>query len=220
MISKADYKKVVEYGAADLPAVPIEQITAIRVLFADNLVGRSQMTWDADALDSMARLLPGCPFTVNHDWYDIDKTQGVIYDAKRLTLPAAPEKFLTDYAKDLNKQIIAKDGWMPIVGKVALFDGSEMLEKLSLGSAGKVSIGGFRVTEIWCPLCKCSFHNRDICSHVPPSPWYDNSEQTAPYTVRKDVCDMGETSLVLIPNAPSAGVITNDISRYFEDYAL
>jgi hypothetical protein len=217
-LSSRDYRKYLKFASADLTPPTAEELTMARFIFADNLIGRSQMTWAIEALDSIAERLIGMPFTVNHDWDEVEDVQGVIYDATRLELSEAPSKFVNNYAAVLNKKIIRKEGWMPVVGKVAFRGGSQILEQLAMGAGNKVSIGGFRITDIWCPTCNCSFNDRTICTHVPPHPWYEDSENTAPYTIRKDVCDMGECSLVLIPNAPSAGAITNDIADYFKDY--
>ena len=217
ILSEADYKKVLKYGAADLTPPDREALASFRVIFADNLVGRSQMTWAHDALKSIASRLPGCPFTVDHDWEEVSKTIGVIYDATVLGLPSAPDKFIDTHAADINREIIKKDGYKPVIGKVAIYDGDEALAMLSIGGGTKVSIGGFRVTDLWCPICDTSFFD-EACPHVPPSPWYEDDEDTAPYAIRVDTTDMGETSLVLIPNAPGAGVVTNDIAEFFRSY--
>jgi hypothetical protein len=226
-LSYRDYQKYQKFASADLPAPAAENMVCMRFIFCDNLVGRSQMTWDKMALDSIAERLQGMPFTVNHDWDDVAEAHGVIFETRRLDLAAAPPKFTNNYAEKLNKGIIKKDGWMPVVGKVAfeLDADSEMgeqvaatLQRLAMGAGNKVSIGGFNVTDIWCPVCDCSFQDRTVCSHSIPHPWWMDTDATAPYAIRKDVDDMGEASLVLIPNAPSAGAITNDIAEYFKDY--
>jgi hypothetical protein len=226
-LSYRDYQKYLKFASADLPAPKQENLVMMRFIFADNLIGRSQMAWHPDALDSIAKRLIGMPFTVNHDWDEVGEAHGVIYDAQRMSFPDAPQKFTNNYAEKLNKGIIKSDGWLPVAGKVAFQlepgtdlgeETAETLNRLALGTGNKVSIGGFRTTEIWCPLCQCPFEDRTICGHLPPSPWYEDTDVTAPYTIRKDINDMGEASLVLIPNAPSAGAITNDIAEYFKDY--
>ena len=211
-----DYKKVLLHGSADLKSPRSGDLESIRIIFTDNMIGRSYRTWDREALDSMAELLPGCPFTVDHDWDDIKSAVGVIYDAKVLDLKTIPNKFIGKLTPELNRKILSDDGWMPLVGKIAVYKDSCIIEQLALGSAGKVSIGGFNVTSIWCPLCKCDFADDD-CPHNAPSPWYEADENTAPYIIRKTNNDMGETSFVLIPNAPNAGMITNDIASFFAE---
>lgn len=213
-----DYQKYLKFASADLEPPSAESLVCLRFIFADNLVGRSLKTWSTKALDSIAQRLPGMPFTLDHNWDEVDEVRGTIYDAVRMQFDTAPDKFINNYAKADNKAIIKRDGWQPVVGKVALRGDSDTLNQIAMGTGNKVSIGGFEVTDIWCPLCNCSFYDREICTHVPPSPWYEGDENTAPYTIREDVCDMGEASLVLIPNAPSAGAITNDIASYFKDY--
>lgn len=213
-----DYQKYLKYASADLAPPAAEGLVMVRFVFADNLIGRSQMSWDVQALDSIAKRLVGMPFTTDHDWDEVEEAQGVVFDAVRLQCPDAPSKFTDNYASKLNKAIIKQDGWTPVVGKVAFLADAEILGQIALGTGNKVSIGGFRTTDIWCPMCCCSFNDRSTCEHVPPSPFYESADNTAPYIIRKDVCDMGEASLVLIPNAPSAGAITNDIVDYFKDY--
>jgi hypothetical protein len=158
------------------------------------------------------------PFTVNHDWNEVEEALGVVIDAQRLSLETAPDKFVNNYAKKSNRSILKADGWMPVAGKVVFRNDNEILDQLSMGMGNKVSIGGFNVTDYWCPICRVSFEDRSVCSHVPPSMWYEDTDKTMPYIVRKDVDDMGEVSLCLIPNAPSCGAITNDIAEYFKDY--
>jgi hypothetical protein len=217
LLSTAEYNQFTRFASADLPAPTKEQLTKIRFIAADNTVGRSLMTWSRKALESIAKKLVGMPFTINHDWDNIAESKGVIFDAKLYEIQEVPKFLIDNYALKDNTAIVNKQGWTPVVISVAFYDGDEILEQLAIGSGSKVSIGGFGpVTDILCPLCNCSFYNRDICSHVPPSPWYRTGENTAPYTVREDVEDMGECSLVLIPNSPSATIIDNRLASLFE----
>lgn len=217
LLSQEEYQIYLKYVPDGIEPIAREELEKVRFIAADNTIGRSLMTWSRKALESIATRLVGMPFTVDHDWYNVTRSIGIIFAAEVVEAASIPKSMIDNYAFSDNKSIIAKNGWTPVVMSVAIpKSNSEVIEQLATGSASKVSIGGFKVTEIWCPLCNCSFHNRGICSHVPPSPWYSNGENTAPYTIRQDTVDMGECSLVLIPNSPSATIVTASLAKLID----
>nr|WFD61482.1 MAG: hypothetical protein [uncultured cyanophage] len=65
--------------------------------------------------------------------------------------------------------------------------------------------GYFTIEDLWCPLCDCSFYDA-ACPHLIPSLVEPDTEITAPFYIRKGSKDLGEVSLVLIPNLPGAKV--------------
>lgn len=194
-------------------APPLTQSEVITVPFvaADNLVNRSLDRWDIPSLAAMAKLLPGLPSLLDHDWDDVSKTWGKIYNAQLVRTQDASREVL-DRAGNLsaNQQIAAQEGLAQVVCEVFAPADSPVIQALKSGLIGGMSTGGFRFTDYHCPLCNSSFSDA-ACPHVPPDPYWGllpgEDSSIAPYAIRVGLFDMGEASVVTIPNLPNAGVI-------------
>lgn len=208
----ADQLKVINSympsGAASLTA---ESTTVVSFVAADNLLSRSLDRWDPDCLATMAERLPGLPALLDHDWEDTSKEWGRIFAAEVVRIDKASAELL-DQAGNLeqNRKIVSKEGLVRVVFSVFSANDSPVVKALRRGHSGKISTGGFRFRDYWCPICDTSFSDPD-CPHIPPYPGWgiypDEEDGIAPYATRIGLYDIGEASIVTIPNLPNAGII-------------
>jgi hypothetical protein len=195
-------------GADKLTA---EQVISVPFIAADNLINRSYDKWDIPSLATMAAMLPGLPAMLDHDWDDISKIWGTIYNAELVQSNSAPNAAL-DRAGNLenNRKIVATEGFSQVVFEVFATVDSPVVRALQGGHPGSISTGGFRFRDYVCPLCNTSFSDEENCLHVPPDNWWrlpGTHATIAPYAIRVGMFDIGEASIVSIPNLPNAGII-------------
>lgn len=209
-LSSDQLKLINQFTPEQLEPLQAEEIEIISFIGADNLINRGLGKWGTDELATLAKLLPGLPFTLDHDWGDVSKTQGIIFDARVNKFGVAPEPILTAAGNfDWNRRIVAEEGYITCEFDVAIPSSSPALGGLRFGQLNTVSLGGFNYRDHICPLCKASFSD-ERCPHLIPEVWMgwtvDTDKRFAPYYVRSGVYDLGEASLVTIPNLPGAGV--------------
>ena len=193
------------------PALTADNTVTVPFVAADNLLNRGLDRWDMDSLAAMANLLPGLPCLLDHDWDDTSKEWGRIYSAELVRSRLAPDGALNRAGNfDQNRQIVNKEGFAQVVFEVFTAPDSPVVRALLRGHSGNISTGGFRFTDYVCPTCNTSFSDAE-CPHIPPYPMWgiypDEEEGVAPYAIRTGLFDMGEASIVTIPNLPNAGVI-------------
>jgi hypothetical protein len=191
------------------------EATAIEVvpfIATDNLVARSRTKWALPAIDTIAKLLVGKSFELNHDWDDVGSIVGVVFNTKVLHLNSVPEAYLL---QQKSSDVFQSEGYHPVIAEVAFPRTSTLLSGLQLGAVPNVSIGYFLITDLICPWCETSFSDYEDCPHVPPSPWYSDYSLTAPYAIRADTTDMGELSSVVIPDVIGAQMITNQYKAIY-----
>ena len=129
----------------------------------------------------------------------------MVFEAEVLHLNQIPREYLRPKG---NQELFIKEGYHPVIALVAFPRTSSLLSGLQLGALQNVSIGYFVVDELICPYCETSFWDSE-CPHIPPSNWRSDSLFTAPYAIRPDTSDMGELSLVTIPDVLGAQMILN-----------
>jgi hypothetical protein len=194
-------------GASSMTAA---EVITIPFVAADNLVNRSLDCWDVPSLKKMTQLLPGLPMTLDHDWDDTSKEWGRIYNAEFIRSQTAPEGAIDRAGNaNRNRQIIAKHGFNQVVFEVFAPVDSPVVKALKRGHSGGVSTGGFQFTDYFCPSCDKSFYDEN-CPHVPPDRWMGITEDdpdVAPYAIRVGLFDIGEVSIVTMPNLPNAGIL-------------
>jgi hypothetical protein len=192
--------------------VEASEIEVVPFIATDNLVARSRTKWALPALDTIARLLVGKPFELNHDWDDVGAIVGVVFDAKVLHLSSVPAPYLL---QKKSSDVFQSEGYHPVIAEVAFPRTSTLLSGLQLGAVPNVSIGYFTTTDLICPWCETSFNNYDDCPHIPPSPWWRDCSTTAPYAIRADTTDMGELSSVVIPDVIGAQMIKTEYASLY-----
>ncbi|MBD2005627.1 MULTISPECIES: hypothetical protein [Cyanophyceae] len=199
------------YTSAVLEPLEAHEVITIPFIAADNLLNRGLGKWAADDMDAIALLLPGLPFTLDHDWGDVAKTQGLIYDARVVKSPEAPAWAVNRAGNfDQNRRIVAKEGFIQTVCDVAFPAVSQIVQGLRFGFLGAVSMGGFQYKDHACPICNSSFEDKH-CPHYLPDPMWglvaESDNNVAPYYIRRGIYDLLELSQVLGPNLPAAGAI-------------
>lgn len=178
------------------------------IVATDNLISRSRSKWHKDALLQLAELIVGLPFTLDHDWDEVAKVIGRVFAARVKKYDTAPARILRACGQQINNlQVIKADGgYITCECDVFIQIDSPAVQAIKLGKIDRVSIGGFDYDDLWCPLCDLSFFDKH-CPHGVPDSWHSyDDDELAPYYQRKDVCDLGEISAVLIPNVPGAGI--------------
>lgn len=178
------------------------------IVATDNLISRSKSKWHKDALPELAELIVGLPFTLDHDWDEVEKVIGRVFAARVKKYDTAPNRILKACGQQINNLQAIKDdgGYLTCECDVFIQIDSPAVQAIKLGKIDRVSIGGFDYQDLWCPLCDLSFFDKH-CPHGVPDSWsWDDDEDLAPYYQRKDATDLGEISAVLIPNVPGAGI--------------
>lgn len=188
-----------------------ENTIIVPFVAADNLVNRSLDRWDLDSLQKMADLFPGLPMLLDHDWSDVGKVWGKIFESTYEHFSSAPRDSINAANNGkLNRQVVKDEGFGQVVAKAFSSPMNPVVQAIQNGFIGKVSSGGFEFKDYHCPLCKTSFRD-ESCPHYPPDKYWgitaDNDPDVAPYAIRVGLSDMGELSVVTIPNLPNAGVI-------------
>lgn len=181
------------------------QVAVVNIVVADNLMNRSRGKWSKDSLQKLAALAPGITFTLDHDWENIGKAQGRVFDSSYLEMEPPYEELTRAGNFDLNRWIVGEEGYARVEVKAVVPVDAPVLESLWLGITGEVSLGNFTIEDIICPLCNHSFYDSQ-CPHLIPSLYEPDDDLTAPFYIRKGSKDLGEVSLVLIPNLPGAKV--------------
>jgi hypothetical protein len=181
------------------------QVVVVEITAADNLMNRGRGKWSKDSLLKLAMLAPGITVTLDHDWENINKVQGRVFDAKYEEEEPPDNELAKAGNFELNSWIVGDEGYAKLELKAIIPVDSPILESLWLGTISYVSLGNFTIEDLWCPLCDCSFYD-DKCPHLIPSLVESDTEITAPFYIRKGSKDLGEVSLVLIPNLPGAKV--------------
>ncbi len=192
--------KISKYSNADP-----HQIAVVSIVAADNLMNRSRGKWSKESLQKLALLAPGIPFTLDHDWDEVEKVQGRVFDASYIEMEPPYEELNKAGNFELNRWIVGEEGYARVELKAFVPIDAPVLESLWSGTTSYVSLGNFTVEDLWCPLCDRSFFD-STCPHLLPSLFEPDEDMTAPFYIREGSRDLGEVSLVLIPNLPGAKV--------------
>lgn len=188
-----------------------DQVISIPFLAADNLINRSGDKWDVDSLRQMARLFPGLPATLDHDWESTLKEWGRVYSAQLVESSDVPMEALERAGnKGLNNGVVKKEGFWQVVCQVFATVDKPIVQMLNSGHSGSVSTGGFQFRDYHCSECGTTFDDPK-CPHIPDNPWLTRAERKelsiAPYSVRVGLYDLAEISIVTVPRLPNAGII-------------
>jgi hypothetical protein len=197
------------YQPRDTEPLTADEICLVEFTAANNLVNRSRSRWHPTALPELVDLIPGVNLMLDHDWDDVAKNQGLIISAWLIRDVTAPIELIEAAGNGkYNRKIIEAEGYQSIHFDAAIRVNSPLMDSLRYCEVQNISQGGFEYKDIWCPLCDCSYHDPE-CPHFLPSYWDDGDPKyTMPYYERKDVTDLGEISLVTIPNLPCMRVVS------------
>ena len=73
--------KINQYTPKDATPLESSEIVVVEIEIADNLLNRSYGVWDTETLDEIAKLIPGLPITLDHNWSQVSLEQGKFFDS-------------------------------------------------------------------------------------------------------------------------------------------
>jgi hypothetical protein len=214
-LTERQIAKVNQFIPVGFPPVDAEKLTVVQFVVADNLVNRGRSKWREKDLKILARMLDtmGVPHTSDHDWEDIEKTQGLVIAGNIVKNSTAPDNLISAAGnKGLNSEILKKEGFVQVVATVVFPIDSPIVQRLSVGIGRAVSLGGFAFKDYVCPICETSFTYKN-CPHYIPEGWDvlgEDQDLVAPYYIRDGLYDLGELSSVLIANLPGATALVGN----------
>lgn len=206
--TKDDLNLINQYQPRDAEPLTEDELLCFEFIGADNLLNRSGSKWHYTAIQQLADRMAGLKLLLDHDWDEVDKSQALIFRAWVETEPTAPIAVMEAAGNGTyNRSIVADEGYISLHFDCAIRASSPLVDALRFAEVGNISLGGFQYKDIWCPICDCSFYSDD-CPHYIGYHWDDEkSNLVMPYYERKDVFDLGEASIVTIPNLPGAKVV-------------
>jgi hypothetical protein len=196
----------------DTEPLKADEMAVVEFVAADNLLNRSGSKWHISALSELTDLLPGLNLMLDHDWNEVQKNQGIVIWAWLEKTDSAPIELIEAAGNGIwNRQIVSNEGYASIHIDVAMRINSPLMDALRYCEVQFLSQGGFDYKDVWCPVCDDSYFG-ESCHHLLPDAWgyRDKEEQklTMPYYERKSIVDLGEISVVTIPNLPGARVVS------------
>lgn len=214
-LTQQQLAKINQFIPDGFPPVNHEKLTVVKFTVADNLVNRGRGKWREKDLIILAKMLDtmGVPHTLDHDWENIEKTQGLVIEGKIVKEKTAPDNLVSAAGnKQLNSEIIKKEGFVQVLATVAFPIDSPIVQRLGMGIGRAVSLGGFAFEDYVCPICETSFTYKN-CQHYIPGgwdAWGEDPNLVAPYYIRDGLYDLGELSSVLIANLPGATAVVGN----------
>lgn len=203
------------YRPRGTPRIETHEVVSIPFIASDNLMSRSYGVWETDSLYTMAKLFPGRPLELDHRHDQVEKSVGFIYDSAIIRSNNAPTSLLNIAGNfDINRQIVARDGFVQLVLYTCVEATSEVVSGVRFRRLGDVSTAGYTTGEYTCPLCSISFNNPS-CPHFIPDWWSFmlarhgeiDADLIAPYYIRGSFMDAIELSLCVCGNLPGASLI-------------
>lgn len=210
-------------GAAPLTA---GEVASIPIVVADTTIGRSGDRWDRREIETMVRLVVGNAFMPDHDWDEVMGIEGKIYKSAIARIdPSAPSLDAIGLRGDNLQAALADGGIWACVAWAYLPSDSPWLDKIRFG-AQKISLGGFYISHLECPICKTSFSDPNCqgAGHVPKTPdmrdpntlsmWESAGFTIVPYAQMRGLYSSCEVSIVFAGMNPTATVITEEIAPF------
>lgn len=200
-----------QYIPSGAPERTAADTVVLSFVAADNLLTRALDKWDIPSLEAMVNLTPGLPVSLNHAIRDVSLVWGKIFDSHYEHFSSAPGKAIDAAGNGKsNREIVKKEGFSQVIIDVFTTPNNPVFAAIQNGWVGKVSTGSFEFSDLHCPECDVSFWD-EKCEHYPPDKWWgmtaDKDPSVARYAIRVGLKDMGEVSIVSVPNLPNAGVI-------------
>lgn len=215
-LNKQQIAKINQFIPTGFPLITADnKITVVKFIVADNLVNRGRGKWREKDLIVLAKMLDtmGISHTLDHDWEDITKTQGLVIAGEIFKNEKAFDSLISAAGnKKLNSEIVKKEGFVQVIATVAFPINSLIVQRLSMGVGRAVSLGGFAFEDYVCPICETSFTHKNCPHYIPGGwdAWDEDPNLVAPYYIRDGLYDLGELSSVLIANLPGATTVVGN----------
>ncbi|MEL6853661.1 MAG: hypothetical protein AAFO83_00970 [Cyanobacteria bacterium J06607_13] len=200
---------------------------------SDNLISHSYRVWSLDILQQMARTYrDAADSLLNHDWYDVEKTVGFVFESLLIRDDGAPDEILDAGGMgEVNRQIVDEQGYCWLYLNVAIkSDLVAVVKGVEEMRLNDISTGTLlNKPKMYCPECsrehgrKVSFfetytdkedNERYRCPHYLPTPWmlyytslFDEEIPFASYVELDGTNQSVEVSFVVDGNLPAAQVI-------------
>jgi hypothetical protein len=220
MLTPDTLNKINSYRPQGHPEYSQSDVSSFHILASNNLLHSDLFRWNLPSLKQMARTYPGKPLMLDHDWEDVLKQCGFIYDASLLHYahpsPELKAHMLAHSPKpELDKAIIEKEGLYQLLCHCATETSHPITNDLQYNRKINASIGGISLKESYCPICLTSFEDQ-FCSHYMPGGKIHGNvkpENIAPYWIRGGFLNTMELSLVMAGNCPTARVLNSSIAQ-------
>ncbi len=212
--------KMNRYRPKGSPPYKNTDVISVAYSASNNFVHHGNAAWSVNALNDMARQMAGRPFEVNHDWWDVEAIQGLIYDTEVTISDSVDTAIAEKIDFEANKAILQADGFARLFLYVMFEKRSDVTRDIYYRRVGDVSTGSFVDTdEYYCPIDGTKFgegESRFQCAegHYMPHPmliyWFyeeEELENMAPYYVMNRVTDSVETSHVVQGALPAASLV-------------
>ena len=218
-----ELKLIRQHLAANFPEMTDEELAEKLyiqdLILADNLINSSSGKWSLESLNAMPEMLSGIKLILDHDWDEIKKTVGVIFEAEVVKKDTAPPWVLNAGGDgENNLKIIAKEGFVRVEGKCYFLQSDrETIEKTMFGLWESISLSFYYHNEfdVVCPTCQCLLKD---CPHIlrTEKNYLENimledveNLPTIDYYIKPEVKAIVEASLVFKGMLPAIGLKTN-----------
>ena len=210
-------------GQADFAA---NEMISVPILASDNLLREDLTVWQDLSLESMRDSYRGQVLTMDHDWEQVNKALGFVYDAElfRFDNPGPSQlNLILDNSINaaLDYEVIKKCGkYQAVICYAAIPADSPAINAIRYLQLNDVSTGGYiRHQSYECPLCGGDFGKED--PHYKPDwgslmlvAWGDiEPEDVAPYAFYNAVHFSKELSFVTAGNVPSARIFDENLTK-------
>lgn len=202
-----------QYRPKGRPPLKAQDVISVPMLASHNLMSYTNAVWSTESLEAMAALYPGRQVNLNHTWEDVQKNIGLIFSAYLIQTPDAPTNILNAANFfDVNRQIVANDGFQFLLGYGAFPKDSPAISAIDYRLARDVSTGAVTDGTWICPVCDAEFFTQG-CSHWPPHPellqWMgdDDEIEFAPYYIRSGLHTAIEITSCVAGNLPGAEIL-------------
>lgn len=206
-------------------------VVALRA--SDNLPSHSFRTWSLNILQQMGRTFrDGADSLLNHDWFDVEKSVGFVFESLLVRDSSAPDEILDAGGMgELARQIVDEHGYIWLYLNVAIrADLVAVVKGIEERRLDDVSTGTLlNKPKMYCPNCSREYGRQvsffetyvdkeDVvryrCPHYLPTPYmlyfaslFDEDIAFADYVEMDGMSQSVEISFVVDGNLPAARVI-------------
>jgi hypothetical protein len=117
----AELAQINQYVPSGYAKLTADEVGIVSVMVTNNLLTYNYQKWSIASLNVMPSLITGKQSTVNHDSWNVEKVLGKIFNAtytKSRNVPAAKLNSVNAYQADLNKEIVAKEGYAEVTADI------------------------------------------------------------------------------------------------------